>query len=43
MIIERASLTSSLSLLKDQIRFQSEQRVRGSFLEDILSGTINMR
>ena len=42
MIIERASLTSSLSLLKDQIRFQSEQRVRGSFLEDILSGTINI-
>ena len=40
MIMERASLTSSLSMLNDRIRFQSEQRVRGSFLEDILSGSI---
>lgn len=41
MIIERASLTSSLSMLKERIRFQSEQRVRGRFLEDILSGVMN--
>ncbi|MCQ6282287.1 XylR N-terminal domain-containing protein [Bacillus sp. EB600] len=42
MIIERASLTSSLSLLNERIRFQSEQRVKGSFLEDILSGTMKI-
>ena len=41
MIIERAAVTSSFSMLKDRIRFQSEQRVRGSFLDDILLGTMS--
>ena len=40
MILGQLSLACSLHLLNERTRFNTEQRLRGSFLEDILSKRI---
>lgn len=42
MVLEQAALASSLHLLNEQTRIHTEQRIRGSFLEDILNKRISM-
>lgn len=42
MILEQAALACSLHLLNEQTRIHTEQRIRGSFLEDILNKRITM-
>jgi len=40
MILERAALACSLYLMNEHTRLNTEQRIRGSLLEDMLSGRI---
>jgi len=40
MVLGQAALACSLHLLNEQTRFNTEQRIRGSFLEDILNKRI---
>ena len=42
MVLGQVALTCSLHLLNERTRFNTEQRLRGSFLEDILSKRITM-
>jgi len=42
MVLEQAALACSLHLLNEQTRIHTEQRIRGSFLEDILNKRISM-
>lgn len=41
LVLEQAALACSLHLLNERTRFNTEQRMRGSFLEDILSERIS--
>jgi PucR family transcriptional regulator, purine catabolism regulatory protein len=41
MIVERAALACSTILLNERTRFNTEHRIRRSFLEDILSGRMS--
>jgi sugar diacid utilization regulator len=42
MVLEQAALACSLHLLNEQTRIHAEQRIRGSFLEDILNKRMSM-
>ncbi|MBB6445256.1 XylR N-terminal domain-containing protein [Bacillus benzoevorans] len=42
MVLEQAALACSLHLLNEQTRIHTEQRIRGSFLEDILNKRMSM-
>jgi sugar diacid utilization regulator len=42
MVIEQAALACSLFLLNERTRFNTEQRMKGSFLEDILNKRLTM-
>ena len=42
MVLEQAALACSLHLLNEQTRVHTEQRIRGSFLENILNKRISM-
>ena len=42
MVLEQAALACSLHLMNERTRFNTEQNIRGSFLEDILSKRITM-
>ena len=42
MVLGQVALACSLHLLNERTRFNTEQRLRGSFLEDILSKRIAM-
>jgi PucR family transcriptional regulator, purine catabolism regulatory protein len=42
MILGQAALACSLHFLNEKTRFNTEQRIRGSFLNDILNKTISM-
>jgi PucR family transcriptional regulator, purine catabolism regulatory protein len=43
MVLEQAALACSLYLLNERTRFNTEQRMRGSFLEELLSKRMNMQ
>jgi PucR family transcriptional regulator, purine catabolism regulatory protein len=42
MVLEQAALACSLNLLNEKTRFNTEQRMKGSFLEDILNKRLTM-
>ena len=42
MVLEQAALACSLNQLNEKTRFNTEQRMKGSFLEDILNKRLTM-